>query len=352
MADRSVLAYSCPECGGSMVFDPTKGKLKCEYCDSLFTAEEVEKYFAEKEQKIVDKDAEKEGSSEEDGSIMGYNCSSCGAELVSDQNTAVIRCPYCGNQTIAPVQFSGAFKPDYVVPFAFTKKQAVEKYKSYYDKRFLLPNDFKVSNKVEEIQGVYVPFWLFSGTADAEGDYEAYDKRTEGNYEITDYYDAKRAGKIGFKHVPADASVRMADDLMDSIEPYKFDALEKFTTAYLPGFLAEKFDVSVEEDRSRALKRVEESVKQKMRDTIDHEYKNAKHEKVNVNFNAAHYALLPVWILTTRWNGKAWTFAMNGQTGKFTGDLPVSGPKLTLVSIGTFIATFIITMILSAIFGG
>ena len=345
MAEQSVLAYTCPECGGSMLFNPKEGKLQCEYCDSLFTNEEVEKYFAEKEQKIADKDQNKEWGEDED-SMRGYNCSSCGAELMADENTAVMRCPYCGNQTIAPVQFAGALKPDYVLPFAFEKKEAIAKYKEYYDKRFLLPNDFKVSSKIDEIQGVYVPFWLFSGTADANCKYDARDSKTEGDYEITDFYECDRAGKVGFKLVPADASVRMADDLMDSIEPYKFDALEKFTTAYLPGFLAERFDVKEDDDRERARKRVEESVKSKMRDTVKHDQCNSMTEDIRISFNDTKYALLPVWLLTTNWNGKTWTFAMNGQTGKFIGDLPVSGSKLSLVAIATFIISLIITSLI------
>ncbi len=342
MADHSLMSFSCPECGGSMVFNPTKGKLQCEYCDSLFTREEVEKFFAEKEQKIGEKDESKGWGEEEESSMRGYNCSSCGAELITDANTAVMRCPYCGNQTVAPVQFSGALRPDYVVPFAFTKKQAIEKYKGYYSGKFLLPKDFIASNQVEEIQGVYVPFWLFNGTADAEGEYEAYDKHDEGNYEITEYYKVDRKGRIGFTNVPTDASVRMADDLMDSIEPYKFDKLEKFTTAYLPGFMAEKFDVKLEDELDRAGSRVKESVKKKLHNTIKHSGFSTKHEKIDVNFNDTKYALLPVWLLTTNWNGKKWTFAMNGQTGKFIGDLPVSKLKLTLISVATFIASFII----------
>ena len=330
-----------------MVFNPGEGKLQCEYCDSLFTREEVEKYFAEKEQKINDKEAGKEWG-EDEQNMKGYNCSSCGAEIIADNNTAVVRCPYCGNQTIAPVQFAGALKPDFVVPFAFTKEQAMAKYKDYYSKRFLLPKSFINSNKVEEIQGVYVPFWLFSGTADAAGLYEAYDQKEEGDYIIKDFYRSERSGKSGFTYVPADASVRMADNLMDSIEPYDMSKLEKFTTAYLPGFLAEKFDVNEDDDRERAKSRIEETIKQKLHNTIGHDGYNVEKEDVNVTFNDTKYALLPVWLLNTGWNGSTWTFAMNGQTGKFIGDLPVDKLKLSLVGV----ATFVISMILFTIFGG
>ncbi len=341
MADHSLLAYSCPDCGGSMVFNPGEGKLQCEYCDSLFTREEVEKYFSEKEQRIGEKEEGKEWG-EDEANMRGYNCSSCGAELIADNNTAVVRCPYCGNQTIAPVQFAGALKPDFVIPFAFSKDQAISKYKEYYAKRFLLPRSFLSSSKVEEIQGVYVPFWLFSGTADASGVYEAFDERDEGKFRITDYYRSERKGKAGFTYVPADASVRMADDLMDSIEPFDFEKLESFTTAYLPGFLAEKFDVNEEDDKERAKKRIEETIKEKLRATIGHDGYDEEQEEVDIKFNDTKYALLPVWILSTSWEGKIWTFAMNAQTGKFTGDLPVSKLKLSLVTIATFVISMII----------
>ena len=33
---------------------------------------------------------------------------------------------------------------------------------------------------------------------------------------------------------------------------------------------------------------------------------------------------MPVWMLNTKWKGKDFLFAMNGQTGKLVGDLPVS----------------------------
>ncbi|MDE6054205.1 MAG: hypothetical protein K2G55_10675, partial [Lachnospiraceae bacterium] len=33
--------------------------------------------------------------------------------------------------------------------------------------------------------------------------------------------------------------------------------------------------------------------------------------------------LFPVWLLSTTWNGENYLFAMNGQTGKMVGNLPL-----------------------------
>jgi len=62
------------------------------------------------------------------------------------------------------------------------------------------------------------------------------------------------------------------------------------------------------------------------------------------------YALMPVWLLSTSWNGGRYTFAMNGQTGKFVGDLPLDKGAFCrwlfglfggLAAIGCVIAYFV-----------
>ena len=47
-------------------------------------------------------------------------------------------------------------------------------------------------------------------------------------------------------------------------------------------------------------------------------------QTVRIRRGQVQYALLPVWMLHTKWKGKDYLFSMNGQTGKLTGDLPVS----------------------------
>ena len=44
---------------------------------------------------------------------------------------------------------------------------------------------------------------------------------------------------------------------------------------------------------------------------------------INLQNGRARYALYPVWILNTQWNGQKFTFGINGQTGKIAGDLPM-----------------------------
>lgn len=336
----------CPNCAGTLQFDPTIGKMKCIFCDSVFSQEEAEQFFNQQNEEEEIKESGADWGEDADG-MRAYSCSTCGAEILCDQNTAATRCPYCDNTTVIEAQLSGAIKPDVVIPFAFTKEQAMEKYKGYYEKRKLIPKDFLSGSRVEEIQGVYVPFWLYDGSVSIDAEFEAADI-TDSGAEITrKIYKADRRGNIAFENVPADASKRMPDDIMDSVEPFDFGQLKPFSMTYMPGFLAERFDVEGDDDLERAEKRVTNSAKQKTRATVRHDEVTETRGDYKVNYTKKKYALLPIWYLTTSWNGKQWNFAMNGQTGNFTGDLPVDGTKLGIMTGGSALAAAVLLYLIT-----
>ena len=264
--------------------------------------------------------------------MKAYSCPSCGAELICDASTAATSCPYCGNPTVVPGQFSGALKPDFVIPFKLSKEDAVAALKNHYKGKPLLPKAFTNGNHIEEIKGVYVPFWMFDGQAEGSVDYEGLIIHVyeSGDYEITEteHYDVRRGGSIAFEKVPVDASSKMPDDHMDSIEPYNYKDLRAFSTAYLPGFLADKYDVTVEQSQERADGRCAASLEGALhRTTTQYSSCIPKSRNINLRRGKVHYALLPVWMLHTKWNGKDFLFAMNGQTGKLVGDLPTDMGK-------------------------
>lgn len=241
-------------------------------------------------------------------------------------------CPYCGNPTVVPGQFSGELKPDFIIPFKLSKEDAVKALKNYYGGKVFLPKSFTKENHIQEIKGLYVPFWMFDGKAEGDVCYEAGQSRTfrSNDSEVTEtkYYDVYRTGYVTFEKVPVDASSKLSDNHMDSIEPYDYEDLKTFSTAYLPGFLADKYDMTVEQCIKRADQRCEETVLSALRSTVDrYDFCELKDSAVNLKRGKVYYALLPVWVLNTKWNGKNFMFAMNGQTGKMVGDLPVNWGK-------------------------
>ena len=331
--------YKCPSCGGIMEFDPKEGKLKCPFCGTAASQEEI----AKQEQEASAGNAPWGADAQQ---MQGYRCSSCGAELAADAHTVATRCPYCGNNAVTASPFRETIRPDYVIPFKFTRNDAVQKYREYQKKKPFLPAEFTRSSYVDEIQGVYVPFWLFSGRAQGEMEFHASDEETSGTGDskktIRKNYEVRRAGDMYFSKVPADASARMPDDLMDSIEPYDYGELKEFDMSCLPGFLAESFDVASADSEKRAEERMTATFASKMRDSVKH--KNVKEEKRQIRIlqKKTEYGLLPVWLLSTKWNGNTYLFAMNGQSGEMTGDLPVHQGKRW----GFTIVLFVILMLL------
>jgi hypothetical protein len=225
-------------------------------------------------------------------------------------------------------QFAGDLKPDLVIPFKLDKKAAIAKLQELYKGKLLLPRVFKDQNHIEEVKGLYVPVWLFDADADARVEYEATKIRTwsDGDYDYTEtrHYAVLRGGDIGFENVPVDGSTKMDDTLMESIEPYDLSAAVDFRTAYLSGYLADKYDVDAEESVQRANERIRRSTEEAFAATVQgYATVTPTASSIRLNNGRARYALLPVWILNTQWNGQKFTFAINGQTGKIVGDLPV-----------------------------
>ena len=332
------MEYKCPCCGGAIAFDSSRQKMKCPYCDSEFEIDSLKDYEQELKQEKPDEmnwetSAGGEWEQGETDGMRVYTCQSCGGEIVGDETMAASTCPYCGNNIVLKGQFSGDLRPDYVIPFKLDKKAAKEGLKKHFKGKWLLPRVFSEENHLEEIKGVYVPFWLFDADTDAHIRYKATRVRawSSGNYDYTEtsFYSVIREGSVEFDRVPVDGSSKMADDLMESIEPFDFSEAVDFQTAYLAGYLADKYDVTAEESVARANERIRRSTEEVFEDTVQGLYATVVPENVSIHLKngKAKYALYPVWLLTTRWRGKQYLFAMNGQTGKFVGDLPVDNGK-------------------------
>lgn len=328
-----LLEYKCPSCGGALEFSSAEQKMKCPYCDSEF---EVDTLKALDDELKNDRDDEMDWDTEPggewaDGEADGmyvYSCDSCGGEVVGDETLGATSCPYCGNHVVMSRQFKGELKPDYVIPFKLDKKAAKEGFFKHLKGKRLLPKVFKSETHIDEIKGIYVPFWLFDAEAHAHMRYKATKVRrwSDANYiyKETSHYAVVREGDLGFERVPVDGSQKMPDDLMESLEPFDFKDAVDFRTAYLAGYFADRYDVDAQESIKRANERIKESAEQAMRDTVNG-YATVITEHGNVKLENGHakYALYPVWILNTTWKDQKYMFAMNGQTGKFVGNLPL-----------------------------
>jgi DNA-directed RNA polymerase subunit RPC12/RpoP len=321
--------YECPACGGAMEFNPGTQKLKCPFCDSEF---DVKDYVANHNSNSTGESAdtyETNGGSDDATPMYIYSCGSCGGEILATESLGSMKCPFCSNNVVAAEKFTGAFKPDYIIPFKKTKEDAMQAYSGYVKSKKLLPKVFFEQNHIDEIKGVYVPFWLYNATENYFGTFEGTKVRTWSDsryhYTETSFFDIERSGVQDFENVPVDGSKEMPDDLMESIEPFDRSEMIPFIMGYLAGFLANKYNVTADEDKARAEERMAVSARNNFRSTITG-YNSLRNvtERINPSKESTKYALYPVYVLNTTWNGNNYLFAMNGQTGKFVGNLPFS----------------------------
>ena len=343
----STVAYSCPSCGAPLEYHAASGKLECKACANCYEPDELE--LADTSGKTGGIQFDMHGASfdeQEAERIRAYSCEGCGAELLTEETTTATQCPYCGSSAILPDRIESGVKPERVVPFTVTKEQAQAQFEAYFKGKKLLPKVFLNSrNRICEMQRLYVPYWLFDCNAGGKAVYNAEKKRTyrQGEWEITEtqHYIVSRAGTMCFQAIPVDGSKKLGNEITESLEPYDLGAAVPFTPAVLAGAMADQADVDSDVCAQRARERVESSMEQALRNTVNG-YTSVMPRAKNFFTDGGNGTpvLLPVWLITTEKEGKVYTFAINGQTGKLTCDVPADVKKSWLWGGGVFAAVF------------
>ena len=343
-----VVNYKCPNCGGPLVMNIENQKWECNFCLSSFDSSQIHLFEQlEDSQEVKEFISAIEPELFSTDEVIGFSCPNCGGEIITEPNTLASFCPYCHNPSVIAAKLKGIHKPALILPFEIPRAQVEKQLKKMIKGKILLPRPFREAVDKGEITGLYVPFWLFSGTISARMLANAYRYTTwrvgDYDYHKTDTYQAQREGDFPFKLIPVDASQRLDNDLMDSIEPYQYDKLSKFDMAYLSGFFAEGFDVDAEESSSRFYNRGKDTAYEMLKGTITgYNQVSTTHFDTFVKNLENTYVLLPVWTVSVEYKNKIYSLAVNGQTGKSAGKLPISKGRVA----GLFFGIFAIVMLL------
>ncbi len=356
-----VVSYKCPCCGAGIAFDSAKQRFKCDFCLSEFTKEQLEAQTPEEtpaEESRAD-DAENGEFCEQ---MLSYSCANCGAEVFADKDTVADFCYYCHNPIVCDGRLTGQLRPHKIIPFAFDKKQAEERFLTFAKKKKFVPKDFFSQSHAEQIRGVYFPFWLtdadVSARVSARGDKVRIWRTGDKQYTETSHYALFRAGDIHFEDVTTAAYSAENKQMLEGILPFPSDALRDFSMTYLSGFLAKKRNIEREKVADEVKARINGYSETLLMNTING-YTAVVPSGVQVQANKLtwDYALMPVWILTYVQKGKqgkkdkVYTYALNGHTGKIYGELPLGMDRLAALFFGMAAG---VTLLLALIlfFGG
>ena len=376
----ATMEYKCPKCGAPLSFNPDKQLFSCEYCGADTTVEEIQKLYARQEQTETvnerevrhseqeQQKAQSKGEEFDEDAMVSYVCPSCGAEVITAESTAATECYYCQNPVVLGSRLSGEYRPDFVIPFALTKDKAVDAFMKFCGKKKFLPAGFASKSQVEKMQGVYFPYYYVDEQMQASMTATGKKVRhwTAGNrrYTETSTYRLYRTGDIEIRNVFEEAlrdkdSAKKAQpnqpmtnrqqnaqqamsyldqykaskrhEMLQCVHPFDVSKAQPFSMSYLSGFKAEKREIGKQEIEGDIAQRMDEYAKSLLESTMSG-YEGVHPESYNdKTLNQIwRYTLLPVWIVTYKYKGEIIPFAINGQTGKIYGKLPVAGGKLVL----------------------
>ena len=344
------LTYQCPCCGAGLKFDPETQLFKCEFCLSEHTEIDLEKTDAHKK-------AEEAKAQSEDfcNQMNEYHCNQCGAEITADENTVADFCPYCHSPVVLSGKLSGQKMPTKIVPFKYSREDAIEHFLAFAKKKRFVPKDFTEKNQIEKITGIYYPFWVTDADTDSQINVSATKVRTwtsgDYRYKETSYYKVYRRGDIHFEDIVQSAYSQADKNMLEGILPFPATAQMDFNMSYLSGFLAKKRDIERELLESSFKQKLSSHSNSLLRRTIGG-YSSVNITSSKVRIKACHwdYSLMPIWLLTYKnKKGKIFTYAMNGHTGKIYGELPIDKKRLSLWSIFTGLGVGILTALVGVL---
>lgn len=329
----------CLNCGGILTFDPASKSLTCEYCQSSFSIEELET---------------KEPSKEDINycnSMNEYRCQNCGATVLMDETTASTKCAYCHSSITLIGKLSGDIKPNKIIPFAFDKQEAknifLNKVKGYK----FIPNNYFSSEQIENIQGIYYPFWIVDAKINVSANLKSQVVKTRisGDYKhiTTSVFSHLREGEITLEDVSSCAIKNVDRSMLEGILPYPFDKYEDFNSSYLTGFTTQKRNLEKGDLTGDVHFKIKQYSIDKLLSTIAAPYSSItvidyKHTILNEEWS---YALVPIYLLTYKKKDKVYTFAINGYTKKVYGEYPISYFKVTFLGIMIVVIAMLIGMV-------
>lgn len=325
--DNVAKTSQCPGCGAPIRYDAKTKMVICDSCGSSYDPGTI---------RLLGKlDIKDQGAADErEEDKREIVCDSCGAILVTDENTSATECAFCGSPALVIRRLTREFRPDKIIPFTVTKDEAKDLFLSWAKKCKYAPNDFTSEEHVNKIKGLYVPFWLIDAKCHAVALGSAFNVADTPDAPVRVMHSIKRNVTFNVSKVPFDGSRAISDRLMEAIEPFDHSKLRDYSDDYIPGFYAERYDMTALEMADRIESRLSGYARQVARD-IDTGYDTAE-LKVGSSYVEDYsqlYALLPVWFLNYRYEGINYSFAINGQTGEAAGDIPYSRMKKFLAIV-------------------
>ena len=342
--------YECPNCAGNLKFDIASQQLYCEHCETQMDPYSIPEEADAEETVMSAAEAGVLGTGEKKYLVTVFTCPQCGAELLSEDNTAATFCSFCGSATILDSRISRERRPARIIPFLQTREDCRKSYKRMMRRALFAPRELKDEAHIEKFRGIYMPYWVYSFEKKGPVSFQGSKSHRRGDYRYTRYYDLHCELDEKYEGLAYDASASFSDHLSGAIAPFDLEEGKPFVPTFLSGFYADAGDVAkyVYKDEARELV-VEDGCRRLGRKAVSRRYNAGKAGNISTVRNAvrpsrdtAELAMVPVWFLSYRSGDRVSYAVVNGQTGKAAADIPVDPLKYVIGSVVLAVPLFVL----------
>jgi DNA-directed RNA polymerase subunit RPC12/RpoP len=332
-AEAPATGKRCSQCSAPIEFDPESGGLKCGYCG----AQKAITRAAVPPQPV---DVAAASDRLPPGGTRSLKCTQCGARTTVPDTVAATVCAFC-NSPLAPAPTETIVPAQGVLPFQVTKETAGEKFRDWLRGLWFRPSNLKALGRLEELRGVYVPFWSFDASAFSRWSAEAgFYYYVEETYVENGQQKTRRVQKTRWEPASGTHAGNYADLLvhasaglpvkeMGHLEPYQIDGkLTVFDTDFLAGFEAEAHSLGARECWKEASDRIGAKERSACSALVPGDTQRDLRVATETSNEQARSLLLPVYLGVYEYRGRPFRIAVNGQTGLVSGAAPWSAWKI------------------------
>ncbi len=343
MSAATKVFQKCQECGGELIFNPSKNGLVCKNCGNFVSVTGT--ISAEKSFQTL---LEKAPTWKKETAVL--QCEHCGAKCVVSKFDIMAKCDYCGSSNLIKTTEVPGLRPDTVVVFDMNRADALTQVNTWLSKRFFVPSQFKQQLKNRQINGVYFPAFTFDANVTAKYTGVLVQTSTTTivvNENETTQSQIVRRGINDIISRTFDDCLVLANDeitpqVLAKLQPYDTNRGQTFQQSYLSGFNVCQPSKEAQKCWSEAKNLMESTIRRQI--TTRYATNNTHIEDIHLDLNITNitykYVLLPVYVGHIEYKGTKYPLYVNGQTGKIYGKTPKSWWKILLTFGALGIAAF------------
>lgn len=350
--------YPCLACGSFVSFDINSQSLKCSYCGYQRDIESLSEAGAERSYEEYLKKPKKNNP----GAIplptsKTFSCQQCKAEIALKANVVGLDCPFCSSPLHEVLNNSSSERlpVDGILSFRVDIELAQSNLKKWAQRLWFAPSEFNKTWVKGKFTGIYSPYFSFDSRT-----VSSYRGRRGITYIVTVGSGKNRrtetrvswtpvAGQIRhfFDDVLTSASQDINRSLIRKLEPWPLEELKDFNPDYLPGFCVRTYDIELSEGFTLAKERIDQAIYRLVLRDIGGDRQEV-HQINTIHQGVSYrYILLPLWILSYRYNNKVFQVLVNGSTGKVSGERPWSWFKILLVTLSVILVLALLILYLN-----